>query len=368
MIIEVLGFAGFVFFLSYWMTGRLCSPASGLYFLDRPNERSLHVAPTPRTGGLAILGSLAVGLLLGFAADNLIFQELPAARFSTLSPWVGLCGKASLWIVGLALAVGAVSFWDDRVGVSSSVRFAMQAVAGAGVVWGAGLKVDELTFPLLGKLPLGWLAVPLTILFIMWMTNLYNFMDGMDGFAGGMTVMGFGFLSYLAWMGEHYSIAMLSFLIAGAAGGLLFYNLPPARIFMGDVGSVPLGFMAGAVSVMGIQHGLFDAWVPLLIFSPFIVDATVTLFRRFLRREKVWQAHRQHYYQRLVLAGWGHRKTVLAEYVLMLACGLSALLYLEVNEQLRFVLLLGWAAVYSFLLYCVHGLEKRLAEQRKCGS
>ena len=209
------------------------------------------------------------------------------------------------------------------------------------------------------------MAVPLTILFLMWMINLYNFMDGMDGFAGGMTVLGFGFLSYLAWKGGHQFFAILSLFIMGAAGGFLFHNMPPARIFMGDVGSVSLGFLAGAFAVMEVHDGLFDIWVPVLIFSPFIVDATVTLFRRLLRGEKIWLAHREHYYQRLVLAGWGHRKTVLAEYCVMMACGISALFYSEGRESLRLILLLGWVAIYLSLAYSVRVIEERYAEQHR---
>ena len=108
---------------------------------------------------------------------------------------------------------------------------------------------------------------------------------------------------------------------------------------------------------MGVQDGLFDLWVPLLIFSPFIVDATVTLVRRLLRGEKIWHAHREHYYQRLVLAGWGHRKTVLAEYAIMLACGVSAVAYGQAGESWRLAILLGWVAVYIFLALGVRGVE-----------
>jgi len=97
------------------------------------------------------------------------------------------------------------------------------------------------------------------------------------------------------------------------------------------------------------------------------MDATVTLFKRMFRGEQFWHAHREHYYQRLVLAGWGHKKTVLAEYGLMLACGSSALIYLEMSEQWRFILLLGWIAIYYFLAHSVGVIEKQFAELHKCG-
>ncbi len=304
-----------------------------------------------------------VGLLLALVLEKLV--KLPCLHLWSLI--VEAHAKAGLWVMGITLMVGTFSFWDDRAGMPPSVRFAVHAVAAAGIVWGVGLRVNVITVPSLGTLSLGWLAVPLTVLFLMWMSNLYNFMDGMDGFAGGMTVLGFGFLSYVAWAGGHLPIALLSLLVAGAAGGFLLYNIPPARIFMGDIGSVSLGFLAGAITVMGINDGLFDVWVPVLIFSPFIVDATVTLFRRLLRGEKVWQAHRQHYYQRLVLAGWGHRKTLLAEYGLILVCGASTLVYLEASEAWRLVLLLGWVVIYSSLAFTVRAIEVRYTAQHRVG-
>jgi UDP-N-acetylmuramyl pentapeptide phosphotransferase/UDP-N-acetylglucosamine-1-phosphate transferase len=170
-------------------------------------------------------------------------------------------------------------------------------------------------------------------------------------------VVGYGFLAYLGWRGGHQLILLLSLLVASAAAGFLWYNVPPALIFMGDVGSVPLGFLAAALAMMGVHDGLFDIWVPLLIFSPFIVDATVTLVRRLLRGEKIWRAHREHYYQRLVLAGWGHRRTVLAEYTLMLACGISAMVYVQISEPWRMTILLGWMGVYMVLAWGVRWVE-----------
>ena len=341
MTLGILGLLGLVFLLAFVLTRLLCVPASKLALLDHPNERSLHATPTPRTGGLAIFGSVGLGLLLSLALG-----------------WSGVTTTA-LWVLGATLLVLIVSFWDDRSDLSPSLRLGAQALAAAGVVWGAGLTANTIPAPLIGALPLGWLAVLVTILFLIWMANLYNFMDGMDGFAGGVTVLGYGFLGYVAWRGGHQFIMVMSFLVAAAAAGFLFYNVPPARIFMGDVGSVPLGFMAAALAVMGVHDGVFDVWIPLLIFSPFIVDATVTLARRLLRGEKIWLAHREHYYQRLVLAGWGHRKTVMAEYALMLACGISAVVYVQVSEPWRMMILLGWMAIYTVLIWGVCVVERQ---------
>jgi UDP-N-acetylmuramyl pentapeptide phosphotransferase/UDP-N-acetylglucosamine-1-phosphate transferase len=341
MILAALGLLGLVFLSAFGLTKLLCSPASRLALLDHPNPRSLHAAPLPRTGGLAIFGSVLLGIIVSVA----------------LGKGEALQTNAILWVLSMALLIGVVSFWDDRAGLSPGLRLGVQALAAAGVVWGAGLTVHTIPVPFIGSLSLGWLAVPVTILFLMWVANLYNFMDGMDGFAGGMTVLGYGFLGFIAWRGDHYLMTLV-LLIGTAAGGFLLYNLPPARIFMGDVGSVPLGFIAAALAVLGTRDGLFDIWVPLLIFSPFIVDATVTLVRRLLRGERIWLAHREHYYQRLVLAGWGHRKTVLAEYAIMLACGLSAVVYGYAGEAGRLAILAGWAFAYAGLAYGVCLVER----------
>jgi UDP-N-acetylmuramyl pentapeptide phosphotransferase/UDP-N-acetylglucosamine-1-phosphate transferase len=150
-------------------------------------------------------------------------------------------------------------------------------------------------------------------------------MDGSDGLAGGMAVIGFGTYGLAAWLGGNLELELLAWSIAAAAAGFLIFNFPPAKIFMGDVGSIPLGFLAGALGVAGWLQGLWPLWFPLIVFAPFIVDASVTLLRRALRRERIWQAHREHYYQRLILSGWSHRKTAIWEYALMLACAALAL-------------------------------------------
>jgi UDP-N-acetylmuramyl pentapeptide phosphotransferase/UDP-N-acetylglucosamine-1-phosphate transferase len=346
MNLESLAITAVVFSLSLWLTSRLSSPAARLRLLDHPNERSLHATPIPRTGGLAILASLTTGLLLEVSRA---FLAGARGTFQT--------GQSG-WILLMLLLIVLVSVWDDWTELPPGLRFVVHCIAAAGVVLGAGLTVDVIAVPRLSIVALGWAAVPLTILALMWMTNLYNFMDGMDGFAGGMTVMGFGFLGYLAWSGGDAFVGVLSLLTVGATAGFLIYNRPPARIFMGDAGSTLLGFLAGTLSVLGIKRGLFDFWVPVLIFSPFIVDATTTLLRRLLRGEKIWRAHRQHYYQRLVLSGWSHRKTVLVEYCLMLACGLSAVLYAGAGTRERLALLVAWLLIYVSLACGV-----RLAER-----
>jgi UDP-N-acetylmuramyl pentapeptide phosphotransferase/UDP-N-acetylglucosamine-1-phosphate transferase len=186
-----------------------------------------------------------------------------------------------------------------------------------------------------------------------WITNLYNFMDGMDGLAGGMGVIGFAAYGLGAWQGGDTMVAASSLAVAGSVLGFLLFNFPPARVFMGDAGSIPLGFLAAAVGVLGWGRGLWPLWFPLVVFAPFIVDASVTLFRRALRRERLWQAHRSHYYQRLVLMGWSHRRTVLFEYALMLVGAAAALLTLRLSVAGQPAVLGALAVVYAAAMVAI---------------
>lgn len=263
------------------------------------------------------------------------------------------------WIFMVTGVISIVSLMDDRRGLPIAVRFWVHSLAAALFVIGSGVVLPPIAVPLLGFITLGWIASPFTVVFFVWMANLYNFMDGMDGFAGGMTVIGCGLLGYLGWQAHHPVISVIATMQSAAAAGFLVRNFPPAKIFMGDVGSVSTGFLVAALIVLGCRDGVFDLWVPLIIFSPFILDATVTLARRALRREKVWEAHRDHYYQRVVLGGWGHRRTVLAEYGVMALCGGLALFYQHASEEWRFVVLGAWGMVFFSLACAVGGMEQR---------
>ena len=264
------------------------------------------------------------------------------------------------WILMTTGVISIVSLVDDRRGLPIAVRFGVHLLAAALLVIGAGLMLSSTAVPMLGVISWGWIAGPFTVVFLVWMANLYNFMDGIDGFAGGMTVIGCGLLGYLGWQAHHPVISVIATLQSAAAAGFLVRNFPPAKIFMGDVGSVSTGFLAAALVVLGCRDGVFDLWVPVIIFSPFILDATVTLIRRALRHEKVWEAHRDHYYQRLVLSGWGHRRTVLAEYAVMALCGGFALLYQYASEEWRLVILGAWAVLFFSLAIAVKGVEQRI--------
>ena len=333
LLIGVFGFA-----ISAGLTRRFCDPASRLHILDHPNERSLHTQPTPRSGGIAILSAVCVGTLW------------LAWRFQDTSRLP--------WIAAGMLLIAAVSFVDDRRRLPVVERMLAHLLGAALLLWrgfalhGLVLGSAVLYFP-------GWTGIVLSLLFVVWMVNLYNFMDGMDGFAGGMAMIGFGAFAILGWMAGNGLFFATSMLVAAAAAGFLVYNFPPARIFMGDTGSSTLGFLVAALTLWGVRDGIFRFGTALLVFSPFVVDATVTLLRRLLQGERIWQAHRSHYYQRLVQLGWSHRKTVLWEYGLMLTCVASAVWASSRARAVEGRVLIVWGVLYVSLMVFVHVFERR---------
>jgi len=205
-----------------------------------------------------------------------------------------------------------VSFADDLAGLPSGLRLATHVGAAAiGVAILSG--TDNL------------LMFVVLVLAAAWITNLYNFMDGADGLAGGMTVVGFGTYAIAAYGAGAPALALVCVSLSAAAVAFLMHNWHPARIFLGDVGSVPLGFLAATLGLAGWREGAWPLWFPLLVFSPFIVDATFTLARRLAIGERVWRAHRDHYYQRMVRMGFGHRRSAAIEYALMIVSAGAAL-------------------------------------------
>jgi len=300
---------------------------------------------------VAILLSAAVGLA-GAALIGVV-----------RAPEVGADAGWALWVAGATTVVAVISLIVDLTELAVWIRLVVHTLASTMVVFGAGLRITEISVPSVGSVSLNAAAAPITVLFLVWMANLYNFMDGLDGFAGGMTSFGYGFIAYAAFRVGEPTLGVAALLIVAATLGFLPYNWPPSKIFMGDVGSVPLGFLAGALILRGTKSGVFDGWAVLLCFAPFVVDASVTLGRRLVRGERVWRAHREHFYQRVVLAGWGHRRTVLAEYAIMLACAVSAVAYPIAGDRLRFGILLGWTCLFGGLALAVRTVEARRGQE-----
>jgi UDP-GlcNAc:undecaprenyl-phosphate GlcNAc-1-phosphate transferase len=288
--------------------------------IDEPNHRSLHAVPVPRIGGLVAVPAFLLAWLLQ-----------PETNTVTV----------------LAVAVLALfSYMDDRSNLSALLRLVVHLATAAAFV--------------MFCLDLGGIVVVIAAtLWIGWCANLYNFMDGADGLAGGMAVVGFSAFGLAASAGGDDGLSIACFSVAAACSGFLLFNFHPARIFMGDAGSIALGFLVGALGLLGWQSQLWPLWFPLLVFSPFICDASVTLVKRLLRGEKVWQAHREHYYQRLVRMGWSHRRLALGEYGIMVTAGLSAITMLHLDRNVQFVGLLLWTSLYALAMITIDIRWKR---------
>ena len=259
---------------------------SPTFAVDVPNERSLHSRPVPRVGGIGIVAGVAAGVAAGAVPPSLALL--------------------------LALALAAVSFVDDLKRLPTGLRFAAHIAAAALIVW-------------YSLSPMHPLELALLTVAVAWITNLYNFMDGSDGLAAGMTISGFSAYAWAAWLAHDMQVVLPAAAVAAAAAAFLAFNFHPARMFLGDAGSIPLGFLAGALGLIGWRGDVWPFWFPVLVFAPFIGDATLTLARRLCRGELPWQAHREHYYQRLVRLGFGHRRTAYVGYALMAVCAGAAL-------------------------------------------
>ncbi len=284
--------------------------------LAAPNDRSLHLRPVPRVGGLAIWAGWAPLALIGLAA---------------------MPGGAPAWIAWLALVL--VSLRDDRVGVHPAVRL---AVHGAAAMLTAAMLIDDVRAHLV--------LAAFVALAIAWSSNAFNFMDGSDGLAAAMGIVGFTAYALAAgaagWSFGYWTLV-------AAVLPLAFANAPPARLFLGDCGAVPLGFLAGACGAGEWLRGTWPGWFPLLVFLPFLADATLTLGKRLARGERVWLAHREHYYQRLHQLGAGHAGTLVAYGTLMLATAATAVWTLRAEPARGWIVLGSWCAALAVVYLAI---------------
>lgn len=286
------------------LTNRVRERAIRTALIDVPNERSSHTRATPRGGGLAIVVVAALALAL------LAVRRGADAQLAALA------------IAAIALA--ALGWGDDRRGLSVSVRLGVQCAVAVAIVLLLGpierVEIGGLTWAL------GGAAHVLTVIWIVWLVNLYNFMDGIDGIAAVEAIVaGATMAVWFALVGNE-SLALFACALAGACLGFLKLNWAPARVFMGDVGSLTVGGLLAALTVVGsARHGIpFGAF--LILLAVFVGDASFTLLRRLVRGENVLRAHRSHLYQRAVQAGCSHAQVVVAVLIanIVLVCLASA--------------------------------------------
>jgi UDP-N-acetylmuramyl pentapeptide phosphotransferase/UDP-N-acetylglucosamine-1-phosphate transferase len=303
-------------------TGALIPLLRRRNLLDRPNERSSHAVPTPRGGGIALIGTVLLAWL-GLAE-------------------IGRVGAAIVPVCIAAASLAAVCWMDDLYDLSPALRLVAQAAA---------VAIGLLALPESSSGLQHWVG-PITYdLFVgfvwLWWINAYNFMDGIDGIAGSKAAAVSVGLVLVSAVGSAVdpSIVLLAAAIFGASLGFLRWNWSPARIFLGDVGSVPLGYLTGFLLIGIAEAGRWK--VALILPSYFLADATITLGRRLLRGEKVWQAHREHFYQQAVRHGLGHAAVV--ERVIIADLGLIACAWAAENGAGAFALLAAVTVVAVLL-------------------
>lgn len=335
----VLIFTVFVASFVWLLCVALSNPSSKFYVLDNPNDRSLHSDPKPRVGGVAIVSSIFLAwVIIAITHDIVSFNYF--------------------MLVGLGF-LSIISYLDDHHSISQFWRLIVHVIAAILLVL-SGIGLSETSLHIDELVGFGIALNALTILVIVWCVNLYNFMDGMDGLAGGMGVIGFGCFAWFGWLAGNSLFLLMACIVVAANFGFLLHNFPPAKIFMGDVGSISMGYLLAFFSLWGVYAKVFEWWMPVLIFSPFFVDASVTLIKRLFNGEKIWIAHKSHYYQKLVQMGWAQKKTVIFEYLLMFATSCSAIvIQVASNDLLTIYMLAIWLLIYILIISVISYLGAR---------
>lgn len=297
--------------------------------VDRPNDRTLHQGVIPRGGGLVIIATLLTGLaLVAFVSGQFLF-------FS------------SLFLLMLAWA--SLSWYDDKHDLSARFRFLIQLVLSLITVLAFGWVDRVSSFELM------WLGPVVSLIGLVWMANLYNFMDGLDGLAGSQSIIACLSLGFWFYISGAPFLGGICLLVAASSYGFVLRNWSPAQIFMGDVGSITLGAFFGTLIIIGVSRYNLPVLSFVALFAVFIVDATVTIVLRAFRREKIWLPHRQHFYQRLANAGYSHSSIALGALVLMVLCSLLATIGIAYHDMMTtsifgtFVLILAAIALVLFL-------------------
>ncbi|MCM1982295.1 glycosyltransferase family 4 protein [Lyngbya confervoides] len=320
-----------------WTTPLVNKAGLRVGLVDLPNARKVHQRPMVRLGGIAIFtGYICALTIVGVSGA---FDSLPVSAQYEL--WGVVFGGVGFFIIGLL---------DDVFTLSPFLRLALQAIV-ASLAWGAGVRIDFFTLPYLGVIQLGWLSLPVTMLWLVGMTNAINFMDGLDGLAAGISgIAAVVLLIVSLWIYQPIS-ALLAAALAGASLGFLRYNFNPAQIFMGDGGAYFMGFTLAGISIVGLVKTVTTVAVilPFIILAIPILDTSTVIVDRILRGKSPFVADKRHLHHRLLSAGLSQRLSVLFIYALALWVGSVALVLAKIPAGKAYVLgatlLLGFAIV-----------------------
>lgn len=339
-----------VFFSSLTLAGVL-TPWVGRWavrhgWLDQPSARKVHAHPTPRVGGIAV--AIAFFVPLGALAlyTNDISETLHADH------------QRLVVFVGGGIAILALGVYDDLKGAGARLKLIVQSLVAIGL-WTAGFRIELLGNPFGETFQLGFFSLPLTMLWFVGVTNALNLIDGLDGLAAGIALSTSVVLFGVAFVDQAWLVCLLMVALAGALVGFLFFNFNPARIFLGDSGSMFLGFTLAAISVWTQRKGATAValLIPVIALGVPILDTSLSVVRRLARRQNPFQADREHVHHRLLELGLSHRTAVITLYTVSGVFALGALSLLD-NDTTRRSIVLSTVAVVVFVLVRRIGLVR----------
>lgn len=320
ILLYILGFAA-ALLLSLVMTPFVKQFAGWVGAVDKPNARKVHTRIMPRLGGLAIFAAFVGGVLIVIPAIDSIKAE---------AVWGLLIGGAIIVLTGAL---------DDRFELSPKLKL-LGIVLAACVVVAFGLKVDLVNIPFgNSSVPLDWLSIPLTIFWIVGVTNAINLIDGLDGLAAGVSAISTGTILTLAIIMNNGTVMLLSAVLLGSIIGFLFFNFYPAKIFMGDSGALFLGFSIATLSILGFKQATFVSFiVPLFIIGVPLSDTFFAIIRRWVNKKPIFEADKGHLHHCLLHLGFSHRRTVLIIYAISIVFGTVAVLLSQTSQWVTVVL------------------------------
>ena len=337
-------------FCSAFLVTYLCTPicrkiALKFGIVDQPDQRKIHTEDIPRLGGLVFYLALLVSLLFVL----LVYPELWRSEF--------------LGLVLGALVIMLLGVVDDVVGLGATVKFAVQILVGY-IAYRSGFRIEQLTNPFGGTVEIVWLSEVLSILWFVGLMNAINLIDGLDGLASGIICIASVGMLATAFMETDVVICLFSFILMGITLAFLRYNFYPAKIFMGDSGSLLLGYLMAAMSILGQSKGVtaITLLIPLVALGLPILDTALAIFRRLLRRQHLFQADQEHLHHRLLKIGLTHRQVVILIYLICICLSLTAFILSELPPTYTLLVLIVLATGFFVGMELLKFIESKVEQ------
>lgn len=273
--------------------------------IDKPNHRKVHVGLMPRIGGLAIFTSFLIG-------------------YAILQP----VNESALGIIIGACIIIFVGFLDDMLDLTAKAKLIGQLIAAIVVIWVGDLQIEFINLPIFGQFDFGYFSIPITILWILGITNAVNLIDGLDGLAAGVSIIALISISAMAFIMGNYYVMFTASILAASTLGFLIYNFYPAKIFIGDTGALFLGFMMGVLALLGFKNvAVVSLIIPIIMLGVPISDTVFAIVRRVRLKQPISMADNSHLHHCLLRSGFSHRQAVLVIYGIAILFGIAAVLF-----------------------------------------